>query len=189
MEIHQNTNHRTAVEPSSLYVSTQRDRNHLLKRHTHISVGDFTTQMSKTWSRCNSPLTMNQGTMNSFTYKTEYIIQPWKTCSVFQNRRNGPGEWHYTQETPAQNDNATRHHLYEKSKTARHKGLPAWLPPVILGGEQQTLTNLTRSSISVRRIRASAELYAVINCSAHSEVAAPWYDANSSPKCSLVRER
>lgn len=48
MEIHQNTNHRTAVQPSSLDVPTQRDGNHLLKRHMHISVGDFTTQMSKT---------------------------------------------------------------------------------------------------------------------------------------------
>lgn len=53
-----------------------------------------------------------------------YIIQPWKTCPVFQNRRNGPGGWHYIQQAPAQNDNATQHHLYEKSKTARHKGAP-----------------------------------------------------------------
>lgn len=41
-------------------------------------------------------------------------------------------------------------YLYENSKPARHKGLPAWLPSVILEREQQMLTNLTQSSISVR---------------------------------------
>lgn len=84
-------------------------------------------------------------------------------------------------------------YLYEKSKTVRHKGLPAWLPPVILGGEQQILTKLTRSSISMRWIRASAELYAIIpavnNGSAQSVLAVPWYHANPFPKCVLVQDR